>query len=76
MFLTLYDSVLAGTQASEVRALFDHSILVRLGIADSEAVQNLLRRYQASPDLGSTLKVCELVVQEIACRDMVGENTN
>ncbi len=76
MFLTLYDSVLAGTQASEVRALFDHSILVSLGIADSEAIQSLLRRYQASPDLGSTLKVCELVVQEIACRDMVGENTN
>jgi asparagine synthetase B (glutamine-hydrolysing) len=75
IFLELYDSVLAGTQAREVRALLERSVLVRLGLADATVIGNLIKRYQSSPEISSTLVVSDLVAVEIACREILGEST-
>jgi len=74
MFLPLYDSVLAGSQAKEVAALFDDSVLVRLGLADAEVLRNMIKKYQAAPEVFSTQSVSLLVSLELQCRDMLGES--
>ena len=75
IFLQLYDSVLAGSQAAEVRSLLDHSVLVRLGLADAHVLRNLVKTYQSAPEINSTLVVSDLIAMEIACREMLGEPT-
>ncbi len=74
MFVPLYDSVLAGTQAREVAGLFDDSALVRLGLADAEVLQNMVRKYQAAPEFFSTQSVSILVALELQCRDILGDS--
>ncbi len=73
MFLQLYDAVLADTQAAEVKDLMEHSVLVKLGLADNLVVQNLIKSYQSAPEINSTLVVSDLVALELACRGMLGE---
>src|ERR1019366_409268 len=73
IFLQLYDSVLAGSQANEVRALLDNSVLVRLGLADVDVLRDLVKKYQSAPEITSTLVVSDLVALEIKCREILGE---
>jgi asparagine synthase (glutamine-hydrolysing) len=72
-FLPQYDSVLAGSQAEEVRALFENSVLARLGMTDENEVQNLVKAYQSTPKLISTRAIADLVGLEIECREVFGE---
>lgn len=71
MFLALYDAVLAGSAAAEVRALFEDSVLVRLGVGDAGAIRSLVEEYQRHPSIGSTMKVSDLVGLEITYREIL-----
>jgi asparagine synthase (glutamine-hydrolysing) len=73
IFQGIYDSVLAGTQAKEVRALFENSVLVGLGLADAEVLRNLLKRYQNAPEISLSPQISDLVALELRCRDILGE---
>jgi asparagine synthase (glutamine-hydrolysing) len=73
MFLPVYDSVLAGSQAREVSALLSQSILVKLGLADPLVLEDLVKSYQISPDISSTLVISDLVALELICREILGE---
>ena len=72
MFVQLYDSVLAGSQAREVAALFENSTVAKLGVANGDVLQSIVRDYQANPDAFSTQAVSILVGLELQCRDIVG----
>ena len=71
MFVPLYDSILAGSQATEVAALFDDSALVRLGLADAGVLRDMVKRYQAAPEYFSTQSISILVALELQCRDIL-----
>jgi hypothetical protein len=75
MFVALYEWVLTGSQASQVRALFQDSILVKLGVVDAEVVRNLIKEYQIRPVHAVTPTISDLVTLEIACREILGETT-
>ena len=71
MFVPLYDSILAGSQAREVAELFDHSALEQLGVADIGAVRAFVNKYQTAPEVFSTQTVSILVGLELQCRDIL-----
>jgi hypothetical protein len=71
--LPVYDSVLAGSQAREVSALLSQSILMKLGLVDPLVLENLVKSYQISPDISSTLVISDLVALELICREILGE---
>jgi hypothetical protein len=73
MFLQMYDTVLAGYHKKEIRALFENSILVELGIADRKAILDRVEKYQAAPDIFSTMYVSDLVGLELHCRDTLAQ---
>ena len=73
MFLQLYDSVLAGSQAHEVQALVEDSVLARLGIVDANVLRNQVKQYQSSPHMTSTVPVSDVVALEILCREILEE---
>jgi asparagine synthase (glutamine-hydrolysing) len=73
IFSQQYDAVLAGTQAAEVRALVENSILVRLGIADQSAMRTVVERYQKGVDFALSLTVSDIVALELMCREILGE---
>jgi asparagine synthase (glutamine-hydrolysing) len=73
IFVPLYDAVLAGSQASEVKALAENSLLARLGVADAKGLRNMVQRYQSSPEITSTVVISDLIALELICREMVGE---
>ena len=68
-----YESVLAGSQAREVRALLHDSVLTRLGVLDPEALKEVVERYQKAPGMSSSLQVSELVALDLMCREFLGE---
>ncbi len=72
-FSPQYDAVLAGSQAQEVRRLMEHSVLVRLGLVDPEALRGIVARYQNAPELNSSLQIADWVALEIECREMLKE---
>jgi asparagine synthase (glutamine-hydrolysing) len=72
-FSHIFYSVLGGSQAAEVRALFDDPILARLGVLDAQAARNLVRDYQNAPQTGDSRAVSEVLALEIACRQILGE---
>ena len=74
IFMPLYDAVLAGTQANQVKALVENPLLGRLGVADAKVMRNLVQRYQSSPELTSTVAISDLIALELICRDMLGES--
>ena len=69
----MFDSVLRGSQANEVRALFDDPVLARLGLLNPQAARRLIESYQIAPKIGETLMVSELLGIEIFCREVLGE---
>ena len=73
MFLPMYDSVLAGHHRTEVRALFEDSMLVKLGIVDPKAILDRVEKYQDAPDIFSTMYISDLVALELHCRDALAE---
>ena len=73
MFMPLYDSILAGSQAVEVAALFDDPVLAKLGVADANVVRNFVRKYQAEPKIFSTQTISILVGLELQCREIFGD---
>jgi asparagine synthase (glutamine-hydrolysing) len=76
IFVPLYDAVLAGSQASEVKALAENSLLVQLGVADTKVLRNLVRHYQGNPENGSTVVIWDLIALELICREMLGESAS
>ena len=72
-FAHMFDSVLGGSQANEVRALFDDPILAQLGLLDAQAARGLINSYQSAPKMGQTLVVSELVAIETFCREVLGD---
>jgi asparagine synthase (glutamine-hydrolysing) len=72
-FAHMFDSVLRGSQANEVRALFDDPVLARLGLLNPQAARRLIESYQIAPKIGETLMVSELLGIEIFCREVLGE---
>jgi hypothetical protein len=73
LFSEQYESVLAGSQADEVRSLLDDSILARLGLANAAALRNIVERYQVAPRRHSSLQLADLVALDMACREILGE---
>lgn len=74
IFMPLYDAVLAGTQANQVKALVENPILARLGVADAKVLRNLVERYQSRPEITSTVVISDLIALELICREMLGES--
>jgi hypothetical protein len=74
IFVPLYDAVLAVSQANEVKALAENSLLARLGVADAKVLRNMVQRYQSSPEISSTVVISDLIALELICREMVGES--
>jgi asparagine synthase (glutamine-hydrolysing) len=73
IFQQQYDSVLAGSQAHEVKALSENSVLVRLGIADARVMRNIVAKYQSELDIGLSLPISDMIALELMCREILGE---
>jgi asparagine synthase (glutamine-hydrolysing) len=73
VFVQQFDSVLAGSQAHEVEALSENSVLVRLGVADGRVMRNMVQKYQTELDVGLSLPVSDLIALELMCREILGE---
>ncbi len=72
-FSPQYSAVLAGSQATEVRNIFNDSVLVRLGLADGNALRALVEKYQKAPATNTSLQISDWVALEIAGREILGE---
>ena len=72
VFRPIYDAVLAGAYRKEVKALFEKSTLVELGLVDSGAIRKLVEVYQQAPEVSSSWEITNLVALELRCRDILG----
>jgi len=75
MFVPMYDSVLAGSRAEEVRALFHDPIIAQVGVGNPGAIRAVVDAYQRDPSvLGSAMRVSELIGLEMTYREILGED--
>ena len=73
VFTPQFDSVLAGSQAQQVKSMSENSVLVRLGVADAGVLRALVAQYQNCPEDGTSLVISDLIALELICREILGE---